>query len=414
MRVALFTESAMRRDRDGAVEAIRDLYPRFIGRVARHVGHLTIVARCESVAELGEGARLEVSDDLSFRGLPFYRDTEEFYRRMHRLLPEALPAVFRTVREHDVVLLRIHNCLAFWVALAARFHGRPLAVYWAGPAVTQAARRNYPGSSLRHRAARLVASVEHRLHRVIARHASVNFFVDEEQHSLMRGPENTRWVVPTLVSEREIQGDVIRRTGEPLRIVFAGRLMPHKGVFDLLEAVRRIVGRHELRLDVAGRGPAASDLEEKVANLGLGQVVRLHGHMEWEGLQELLRRSHVFALPSHAEGLPKVMWEAWAAGTALVISPVGSVPRYVEDGVDGLLVPPGEPAELAEALSRLADDDGLRCQLARRGLQTAREYNWEAEAARIGDALRGLIDDDTRPRIGASEAEGSDGRVSVP
>src|SRR6185369_14535938 len=102
---------------------------------------------------------------------------------------------------------------------------------------------------------------------------------------------------------------------EPALIAFAGRCEPKKGVFDLLEAAAGLAYQFgDLRVELAGSG----------------------------ALEKLLARATVFVLPSHAEGLPMGVLEAMAAGCPVVATRVGGVPDLVEDGVTGLLVPPGD------------------------------------------------------------------------
>lgn len=135
--------------------------------------------------------------------------------------------------------------------------------------------------------------------------------------------------------------------------LFAGRLSEEKGVNVLIDAARRV----ETPLDVCGDG----DLRDAVLRV---PNVRLHGHLSPSTLQQRLRRAAVVVVPSvWWENLPYAVIEAQALGRAVVASRTGGIPELVEDGVDGVLVPPGDAPALADAVARLLADPALRRRL---------------------------------------------------
>jgi glycosyltransferase involved in cell wall biosynthesis len=150
---------------------------------------------------------------------------------------------------------------------------------------------------------------------------------------------------------------------EPATILFLGRLGQRKGTWDLLAAVARIAADHpRLRLCLGGDGEIAMARRE-ARRLGLDVVVETPG---WLGPQEKadrLARATVYVLPSYSEGLPMSVLEAMSAGLPVVTTPVGGLTDVVEDGKQGLLVEPGNVAQLADALDRLLCDPALRLRL---------------------------------------------------
>ncbi len=127
-----------------------------------------------------------------------------------------------------------------------------------------------------------------------------------------------------------------------------GRLVPVKGHADLLAAFARLA-RPAARLVVIGDGPEMAALRARARSLGLGARVAFLGHRD--DVPDLLPGLDVFALPSHAEGLPRSLLEAQACGVPVVASQVGSVAEAVCPET-GQLVPPGDPDALANALAR--------------------------------------------------------------
>jgi glycosyltransferase involved in cell wall biosynthesis len=158
---------------------------------------------------------------------------------------------------------------------------------------------------------------------------------------------------------READGKAVRAEwgidrDEPL-ITFVGRLAAQKDPLTLLEAVRRLSGGRVL---LVGGGPLRSRVRAFLRQHGLEDRVVLTG--EQTNIPEILAASDIFVLPSRWEGLPLTVIEAMLAGLPVVAGRVGGVPELVEEGVTGLLVPPGDPTRLAEALQRLLDGADLR------------------------------------------------------
>ena len=157
------------------------------------------------------------------------------------------------------------------------------------------------------------------------------------------------------------------------RVAFVAHCVESKGIFDLFEAIAALrADIPGVRLVCAGEGELAN-VRDRARALGIGSRVRLAGWMNPRQLDELLARSAVFVLPSHAEGVPVSLLEAMAAGCPVIASAIGGIPDVIRDGENGLLVPPGDPAALAAALSRLLVDRELACRLAARGRETVRE-----------------------------------------
>ncbi len=144
------------------------------------------------------------------------------------------------------------------------------------------------------------------------------------------------------------------RKGEPKRLIFVGAIEPsnHKGFPTLLEALERLSDRRtDWRLDVVGDGPSRKEHESRVAGSGLAPRVIFHGQKPKPEVAAMMRASDVFVLPSRFENLPCVVIEALASGLPVVATAVGGIPEMVSDR-DGILVPPEDPAALAEALDR--------------------------------------------------------------
>ena len=139
------------------------------------------------------------------------------------------------------------------------------------------------------------------------------------------------------------------------RLAIVGRLIPIKGHAELFRAVAAV--RDDvpgLRLEVAGDGPLEAELRGQAERLGLDDCVSFLGRVS--PVAPVFERNDVVVVPSHGEGFGMVALEAMERGRPVVASAVGGLPEIVEDGVTGLLVPPGDVEALGNALRELAED----------------------------------------------------------
>jgi len=159
-----------------------------------------------------------------------------------------------------------------------------------------------------------------------------------------------------------------------------GRLSPEKGVGVALEAARKAGAP----VTVAGEGPLESHLR------GAYPEVEFVGRLDSTEVADLLRRSVAVIVPSLCfENAPMSVLEAMGAGTPVIASAIGGIPEQVTDGVDGFLVPPGEVASLAEAMSRVMGDSALGARLGAAARNTvAGRFNPERHLEGILESYR--------------------------
>ncbi len=179
----------------------------------------------------------------------------------------------------------------------------------------------------------------------------------------------------------------------PLHLAYLGRMAENKGIFEVVEALARLVrdGR-DLRLTFAGGGPDEERLKERVRALGLEGRARFAGPLFGGQKDALWMSADVFVFPTwHREGLPYAILEAMAAGAVPVTTRVGAIPDVMEDGVHGLFVPAKDLESLARALMRLDDDRALLLRLAQAGRARVLEHYTVARLAqdfqRLYDSL---------------------------
>jgi glycosyltransferase involved in cell wall biosynthesis len=196
----------------------------------------------------------------------------------------------------------------------------------------------------------------------------------------------------SLVSEADIvEPDAAlarwERPGER-RVLSVGRLDEEKNPLLLADVLARLrAADPSWRLIVCGDGPLRDALAERLRELGLEDAAELRGYVAHDRLAELYRDSHAFLHVSWTEGLPQVLFEAFAAGLPVVATAVGGVAAAAGDAA--LLVGPGDPEAPAAELGRVAADAELRERLVRAGTARVRAATMETEVARVAGLLAG-------------------------
>lgn len=205
---------------------------------------------------------------------------------------------------------------------------------------------------------------------------------DDLQTRLRLEPKRTRVVYNPVITP-----DLLEHSWAPVDepwleddlpvLVAAGRLTRVKGFDLLLRALATVRSDHDCRLIILGEGPLRGELERQVQELGLAGSVKLPGFVA--NPSAYMRRSTVFVLSSHFEGLPGVLIQAMACGVAVVATDCRFGPNeIVTDGEDGVLVPPAKPGALSAALLKLLRNGAYRRALGEAARISAQRFTLEA------------------------------------
>jgi colanic acid/amylovoran biosynthesis glycosyltransferase len=193
-------------------------------------------------------------------------------------------------------------------------------------------------------------------------------------------------------------GRYIPRPGpasDPPVLLAVGQLKERKGFALLIRACRllRDDGRR-FRCRIVGEGPQRQELEELIRAASLEDDVELCGALPHEEVVEQYRHATLFVLPcirtreGDVDGIPNAVAEAMAMEVPVVSTDLPAIRELVSDGVNGVLVPEGDPAALAAAMSRLLDRPGLREALGRQGRRTVMEsFDVETNVRRFAETL---------------------------
>lgn len=163
------------------------------------------------------------------------------------------------------------------------------------------------------------------------------------------------------------------------KLLFLGEVGARKGVYDLLEAVKRIDDQLpvEAQLLLYGTNPDG-DIQKRICNLGLDNRVRYCGWADREKKKDVFSQTAVNILPSYHEGLPMTILEAMAHGIPCISTDVAAIPEAVDDQC-GQLIQPGDVPALAEAILGLSQDAAARQQMSKNAhLRAKKLFSMEA------------------------------------
>ncbi len=379
-RVAVYTDHIFWR-RDGELYSDRS-FPGFVARMAPLVGSLVFLARVDPIPRAAKH-RLPAGTEVI--EMPWVGSLSNPLDVV-RMMGGSVRRFWRVLDRVDAVWLVGSYLVSLVFALMAAARGKRV-VLGVRQDLPEYARGRYPGRRWIHAA----ADGLERVYRLLARRFPIVVVGPGLAHNF-RGSRSLLELSVSLVEEADIvsANEALARPydGE-ITILSVGRLDSEKNPL-LLADVLASLSRHNprWRLVVCGDGPLEPALAERLSELGLDGRADLRGYVALEdGLLQLYRNSHVFLHVSWTEGLPQVLFEAFASGLPMVATAVGGVP----DGVDGagVLIPPGDAAAAAAAVERVVEEPSLREMLIEGGLERARAHTITSECRRLAAFISG-------------------------
>ena len=318
------------------------------------------------VAALGAAARMVWSRSAR-RGLAaalerFRPDIVHCHNIYHQLSPSVLAA---TRAAGVPVVMTLHDYKLACPSYQMLDHGRPCDAC-VGHSTLPAVRKRCKGGSL---AASSLLALESGIHRLTGAYDGVDAFVSPSAFlagvMARAGLDQERLhVVPHFVLAEGTPRAADAADRGAAGVVFAGRLSHEKGVDTLVEAA---AAAPEVAVHIAGDGPERPALERLAAQRQVSNVT-FHGRLAKAELQRLVATSAATVVPSRwYENQPMTILESYAAAVPAVVTSLGGSPELVRDGVDGLVVPPDDPAALAAAISGLAADPARSRAMGRAG-----------------------------------------------
>ena len=283
--------------------------------------------------------------------------------------------IVRAARGCDVIYAQNPAAIGLPSVLAAKFLGKPVVVKYVGDTAWEKAFRE--GKTERFLedflenpdANENILRVERFVFKRATKIITPSKFLSNILVKYHRVPEGKIDVIPNAVDA----GGVKLPKKKENAIITVARLVPWKGVQDIISLMPKIRKETGAELWIVGDGPHRSELERLAKPL---DGIRFLGALSHKKTLDTIASSRVFVLNSLYEGMPHVLLEAMALKTAIVATDICGNPELIRDNENGLLVPPKDSEALKKAIYRLLADDGLAKRLSESAEKDSSKYSW--------------------------------------
>lgn len=306
--------------------------------------------------------------------------------------------LWRLARWADIIYATDTYSVGYFAYLIKKLTGKKYILRFAGDSAWEtAAARGWTDDNIvdfqRKKYGRRIEKMKRRRARILTgadKVIAVSKFIAELAATIGVAKNNIRVIYNSV----DFFGPIPPKT-EPARptLVFAGRLMPWKGVAALLPVVADLRSHWpDILFEILGDGPEENRLKQAARELALGDSVKFRGRVSERDSHRIFSESSIFVLNTNYEGLPHSVLNAMACSLPVVTTDIGGNREVVENGVTGLLVPYNDQAAWLAALERLLADPGLRERLVQNARKTLEKFKWNQLVTETVAVLNELMD----------------------
>ncbi len=299
--------------------------------------------------------------------------------------PRTLPALLRAARESRADLIHAHGySAANYGRIAGRLLKIPVVVH--EHAILRVRPHQYLFDRLTRRWTTRGVAISRAVARFMVRGRSVP---PDRIEIIPNGIDLSRFRAAARLTRAAARSAFGWPAGAPV-IGSAARFRREKGLEVLFEAARRLAPRFpELLCVMAGDGEDREELRRRAAAAGLKDRILFPGFVE--DIPRFMRALTILVVPSLQEGLGYSAMEAMAASTPVVASRAGGLPELIDDGVTGILCPPGDAGPLADAIAGLLENEDRRKELGEKAARAVTVYGLDHYVERTTALYRGLV-----------------------
>jgi glycosyltransferase involved in cell wall biosynthesis len=391
MKLLLISDPVLHK-RNGSYYSL-DTFLKFALHLGQHFEKISLccpVLETDSSNEVLFRIPLEETQNIEIVCTYPYESVVEYYRKLPVIVTHNMPILEKAIRESDAIFLRIPAMNAFPAAYLAKKYRKPIFSYFIGDekAILKTGSK-YKG--LTRSAALAVSRLHDVLYRKIISSSRASFFLSSQlKEKYGRYSENPFLIFTSLVEGAAASG----RNGSGnhngcKRLLYVGRLSHEKGLEYLIRAVEYLNReKYDVKVSLCGDGPERERLSGLVRESGLSDSVKFHGYIPWgKELSRISSGSDLFVLPSHSEGVPKVLLEAMAAGLPVIATNVGGIPDIITNNENGILIPPGSPEAIADAVKLVMENSSLREKLIENGYGFVKNHTAENQAKKLAELI---------------------------
>jgi glycosyltransferase involved in cell wall biosynthesis len=316
---------------------------------------------------------------VRYQPLPFYDNLYQLWRAGPRFYAKLNEAARAAVMDCDAAWICGPNPAAHCVARQCAALNKPYFLVVRENLVRIMSTKH---RGLKRLLSMAVAAQQQRQFKRLARGRTV-FAVGEEMTAAYRAVTPRAHVhYPSLMTEAQrSEHALLDGPRGNRRLLGVGRLSVEKGYHHLLSAMARLERQGMgCELDLVGSGPEEGTLKEQARDLGLKDRVKFHGYVPFgPRLLSFYSKASALVVPSLSEGFPQVICEALLLGLPAIATAVGGIPAVLKHDETALLVPPGSPEALANAVQQLLGSPEMWQKMSRNGREQMRGFTLEAQ-----------------------------------
>jgi glycosyltransferase involved in cell wall biosynthesis len=367
---------------------------RYVESLASQVSSLTIISP-RHLDQSSLSYRVQ-AENIEVSNMPEYRNIQQFWKNSFKYYS----FLWKAARNWDLLNIRMPTHIGFPAFLAAKLHNKPIFLVVVGEGLSYSRLNSYP--FLKQSLSNLEAYFQDKLMDFMVKN-SLTFVNGNDLYQKLNRPGRKVFLMrSSTIKDSDIeQSEKDKCQGAQIKILTVGTISPRKGT-SLIPHVIADLKQRGLLIEWSYIGnPDGNSGEQELlrtkrvaVELDVLPQLKFVGSLNWDLLREHYRRSDIFVMPTYMEGIPRVILEAQAAGLPVISTLVGGIPQAVENGKDAILVPPGRPKDIADAIALIIANSQLRHDLITNGITSAKRLTVEAETLKMFNQLNNhlLID----------------------
>lgn len=320
---------------------------------------------------------------------------DKFYKRLYRAKKIA-QIVEKSIDEIDLMLIRGPSTLLPTISSLMKKHKKPFAYLLVGDHLKSLSASGY--SKVGKLMLWFYFVVDKLRQNYYAKNALVfaNSLVIYNEYLAIN--KHTHEVRTTTLSTGSIYKKDSLDFHDPVELLYAGRIDKGKGISDIINAMKILKEKGiGSKFNLVGWETSKGYIDSLFTlsrKLGLDGNIVFHGKKKvGEELLTMYRKADIYVLASNGnEGFPRTIWEAMASSTPVIATTVGSIPYFLTDRKDVLLVSPDTPDDIANAIEELSNDEKLREELIKNGLKLAASNTLEVQSKKMVGIMKEYLD----------------------